>query len=41
MGFVATYDGRCGICDGEITADVDEITNVDGEWCHVECAEDE
>jgi hypothetical protein len=37
----AAYDGRCGICQGPIVADVDWIVSVDGEWCHDTCVEDE
>ena len=33
------YDGRCGLCDGAILADIDELVLVDGEWVHIECAE--
>lgn len=38
---IAAYDGRCTLCDGRITSDVDEIVNVDGEWVHADCAENE
>lgn len=38
---IAAYDGRCGLCGDAITADTDEIVNIDGEWCHAQCAEDE
>ncbi len=38
---IASYDGRCTLCDRRILADIDEIVRVDDEWVHVECAEDE
>lgn len=38
---IAAYDGRCALCDDIILADIDVLVLVDGEWVHVECAEDE
>lgn len=40
----AAHAGRCAICDQWIRpgdAIVTDITDTDGEWVHVECAEDE
>lgn len=37
---IAEYESRCGICD-ETIHEGDEIEQVDGEWCHAECAERE
>lgn len=36
----AMHRDRCGLCDEPIY-EGDTITAVDGEWVHVQCAEDE
>jgi len=36
----AQFTGRCGICDLAIRPG-DEIEQVEGEWCHADCAEGE
>lgn len=33
---LATYEGRCDICDEGIH-EGDKIKLVEGEWCHLEC----
>lgn len=38
---IAAFDGTCCLCLASITANVDEILPVDGDWAHKECAEDE
>jgi hypothetical protein len=35
---IARYYSRCGICDTPILID-DPIVEVDGVWCHDDCAE--
>jgi hypothetical protein len=37
---VARHASRCGLCDTAITPG-EEITTVEGEWCHADCAEGE
>lgn len=36
----ATYRSRCGICD-EMIEEGDEIIEVDGEWIHAKCADED
>jgi len=33
----ATYEGKCGVCQGTIEAG-EEIVKIEGEWVHEECA---
>jgi hypothetical protein len=37
---IANFDSRCTLCDGRIH-EGDDIVNVDGEWVHAACAEEE
>jgi len=37
---IALYDERCGLCDVKFYAG-DKIEKLEGEWCHVECIEEE
>lgn len=41
MAFTARYDGTCPLCQEDITAEVDEIMSLKGEYVHVDCAADE
>ena len=42
MSITAKYDGTCQACDGEITADVDELERDDDlGWIHEDCAADQ
>lgn len=38
---LARYDGHCEICEGPIREGEDQIVNIDGDWCHETCAEEE
>ena len=38
--FRARFAGPCGLCDKRIHED-DEIVMIEGEACHVDCAEDD
>jgi len=40
VSILARFPGRCGLCDEPIHVD-DEIEELDGEWCHAACVEDE
>lgn len=33
----ASFESRCGLCDGSI-AEGDDIVKVDDEWVHADCA---
>lgn len=37
---VATYAGRCRLCDEPIVEDVDRIVRVGDQWAHAQCVED-
>lgn len=37
---LARHKSRCGICDSLIWPD-EEIVEVDGEWVHADCADEE
>ena len=37
---VARHASRCGCCDGWVRPG-DHIVEVDGEWCHTGCAEEQ
>lgn len=34
------FSKQCGLCEREVQQG-DDIVNVDDEWCHADCAEDE
>lgn len=40
MAIRARRRGPCGLCEALIEVD-DPIVEVEGEWCHATCAEDE
>lgn len=37
---LARHKSRCGICDSLIWPE-EEIVEVDGGWCHADCAEED